>query len=302
MNSLKRLLPIITPYKWVVGAGFASFFVARFFEISTYFMVAKGVDAINGLIDKDAQSIPYSLMQIAIAIIFCVVMRFFFVVHARRAMRRAGMFVAFDLRQSLYSSVQYQGSQFFAKIGVGDIMTRAIQDISLTERLISSGMIQIVIMIYAPLFGLSAMLAKSTSLTVLILPLLPIVFVYGYWMSEAMARSSRAVQGRLSALSQHTQENLSGIRTVQAQAQELNEIKRFSITNEDYAKAFYEQSRLTSLMSAWTPFFASIAQLVILMYGGHLVLNGEISVGDLVFFFTCIQYLSILPHLYLSCG
>ncbi|MAI41605.1 MAG: ABC transporter ATP-binding protein [Candidatus Azotimanducaceae bacterium] len=291
MNSLKRLIPIIAPYKWLVGSGFASFFVARFFEIASYYMVAMGIDAINSLINKGLPTIPYTLMQIALVIILCVVMRFFFVVHARRAIRRAGMFVAFDLRQKVYSSVQCQGSQFFAKIGVGDIMTRAIQDINLTERLISSGMVHIVIMIYAPLFGLTAMLIKSPPLTILILPLLPIVFIYGYWMSGAMARSSRAVQGKLSALSQHTQENLSGIRTVQAQAQEFQEIKRFSGTNEDYANAFYEQSRITSLMGAWTPFFASIAQLVILMYGGNLVLNGEITVGDLVFFFTCLNML-----------
>ena len=185
MNSLKRLIPIITPYKWLVGAGFASFFVARFFEIGGYYLVAMGVDAINTLINVDLPAIPYSLAQISIAIVFCVVMRFFFVVYARRAIRRAGIFVAFDLRQKVYSSAQYQGSQFFARMGIGDIMTRAIQDISLTERLISSGMVHIAIMIYAPLFGLTAMLLKSPSLTLLILPLLPVVFLYGYWMSGA---------------------------------------------------------------------------------------------------------------------
>ena len=254
-------------------------------------MVAMGVDAINGLVNTNVPAIPYSLLEIAFAIVLCVMMRFFFVVHARRAIRRAGMFVAFDLRQLAYSNVQSQGSQFFARIGVGDIMTRAIQDIHLIERLISHGLVQVIIMIYAPLFGLTAMLMKSPSLTLLILPLLPLIFIYGYLMSGAMARTSRAVQEKLSALSQHTQENLSGIRTVQAQAQEYNEIERFGVTNDAYAKAFYDQSRISSLMTAWTPFFASIAQLGILMYGGHLVLKGEISVGDLVFFFTCLNML-----------
>ena len=254
-------------------------------------MVAMGVDAINGLVNTNVPAIPYSLLEIAFAIVLCVMMRFFFVVHARRAIRRAGMFVAFDLRQLAYSNVQSQGSQFFARIGVGDIMTRAIQDIHLIERLISHGLVQVIIMIYAPLFGLTAMLMKSPSLTLLILPLLPLIFIYGYLMSGAMARTSRAVQEKLSALSQHTQENLSGIRTVQAQSQEYNEIQSFGVTNDAYAKAFYDQSRISSLMTAWTPFFASIAQLGILMYGGHLVLKGEISVGDLVFFFTCLNML-----------
>ena len=275
----------------MIGSGFATFFIARFFEVGGYYMVAMGVDAINGLVNTNAPAIPYSLLEIAFAIVLCVMMRFFFVVHARRAIRRTGMFVAFDLRQLAYSNVQSQGSQFFARIGVGDIMTRAIQDIHLIERLISHGLVQVIIMIYAPLFGLTAMLMKSPSLTLLILPLLPLIFIYGYLMSGAMARTSRAVQEKLSALSQHTQENLSGIRTVQAQSQEYNEIQRFGVTNDAYAKAFYDQSRISSLMTAWTPFFASIAQLGILMYGGHLVLKGEISVGDLVFFFTCLNML-----------
>ncbi len=291
MKSLARLFPLVSPYKWVIGSGFATFFIARFFEVGGYYMVAMGVDAINGLVNTNVPAIPYSLLEIAFVIVLCVIMRFFFVVHARRAIRRAGMFVAFDLRQLAYSNVQSQGSQFFARIGVGDIMTRAIQDIHLIERLISHGLVQVIIMIYAPLFGLTAMLMKSPSLTLLILPLLPLIFIYGYLMSGAMARTSRAVQEKLSALSQHTQENLSGIRTVQAQSQEYNEIQSFGVTNDAYAKAFYDQSRISSLMTAWTPFFASIAQLGILMYGGHLVLKGEISVGDLVFFFTCLNML-----------
>jgi ATP-binding cassette subfamily B protein len=170
-------------------------------------------------------------------------------------------------------------------------MTRAIQDISLIQRAIAFGLISIVIMVFAPLFGVSAMLLKSTSLTLLIVPLLPVVFIYALRMANEMGRSSREVQERLSELSSHTQENLSGIRTIQAQVQEDNEVKRFWLTNNDYASAFYDQARITSLMSAWMPFFASVAQLIIILYGGHKVMTGQISIGDLVFFFACLGML-----------
>ena len=291
LKSLTRLFPIVGPYKWGIYSGFATFFVARFFEVGSYFAVSMGIDRINVMINDDAKPIDYSLTQIALLIVGCVLMRFVFVVHARRAIRRAGIHVSFDLRQKLYATVQRQGSDFFSRIGVGDIMTRAIQDISLIMRLVSHGLIQVVIMIYAPIFGLGAMLFKSPMLTLLILPLLPVLFIYAYNMAGAMARTSLAVQQNLSALSQHTQENLSGIRTIQAQAQEDNEIARFLVTNNAYADAFYDQARISSLMGAWTPFFASCAQLVILVYGGYLVLQNQISVGDLVFFFACLNML-----------
>ncbi len=291
MKSLSRLYPIVNRYRRQILAGFFAFFVARFFEISTYFLVSMGIDRIGQLLDPQAETGPFTITEVTAGIVLTVVMRFLFVVYARRAIRRVGIAVSFDLRQRLFAAVQRQGSGFLARIGIGDIMTRAIQDISLVQRLVAFGLIQIVIMVYAPLFAVSAMLFKSPMLTLLILPLLPVIFVYAYRMATDMADTSRAVQERLSDLSAHTQENLSGIRTVQAQAQEENEIRRFWKTNNDYAEAFYAQARVNSLMTAWMPFFASVAQLVIIVFGGWQVMQGQMSVGDLVFFLACLNML-----------
>ena len=118
-----------------------------------------------------------TIAQITLGIMLCVLMRFLFVAYARRAIRRVGIAVSFDLRQKLYRSVLTQGPGFFARISVGDVMTRAIQDITLIQRVIAFGLISVVIMVYAPLFGVSAMLFKSTTLTLLIVPLLPVIFI-----------------------------------------------------------------------------------------------------------------------------
>ena len=248
-----------------------------------------GIDSIQQVIENATPE--YSIGQVALGIVCCVLMRFIVVIYARRGLRRVGFAVSYDLRQSLFSKVQQQGSEFFARMGVGDIMTRAIQDIALIQRLIAFGSFGIVIMVYAPFFAIIAMIYKSPSLTLLILPVLPIIFLYGWKMSGAMADSSLAMQEGLSALTTHTQENLSGIRTVQAQAQEQNEINRFWVTNDQYATAFYDQARINSLMTAWMPWLASAAQLMIIIYGGNLVLENQLSVGDLIFFLACLNML-----------
>ena len=289
LNSLKRLLPIIKNYQIQVYLGLFAFFVARFFEVSTYYLVAEGIDLIGLLLDGEHGR--FSVAWITVGIILCVFARFLVVSFARRAIRRVGIAVSYDLRQALYRAVLAQGPGFFARISVGDVMTRAIQDITLIQRLIAFGLIAIVIMVYAPLFGVSAMLIKSSTLTLLIVPLLPIIFIYALRMAKEMGRSSREVQQKLSELSEHTQENLSGIRTIQAQVQEENEVKRFWNTNNGYALAFYDQAHINSLMSAWMPFFALLAQLIIVLYGGQQVMTGRISVGDLVFFFACLSML-----------
>ena len=284
-------MPYLKPYKGQIIVGFVGFFGARFFEISTYFFVAEGIDAIGERLSDLPPAFSFSITQIAMFIVATVALRFVFVVQARRAFRRVGQQISFDLREQLFAAVQQQGSDFFSRIGVGDIMTRAIQDIALVQRLIAFGLIQVVIMIYAPLFGLSAMFMKSMSLTLLILPLLPLIYIYAQWVASQMAVTSKVVQESLSELAAHTQENLSGIRTIQAQAQEENEIKRFFQTNDGYAHAFYAQARIGSLMSAWMPWLTALSQLTIIVYGGHLVLTGALSVGDLIFFLACLNML-----------
>ena len=270
-------------------AGFVTFFIARFFEIASLWFVSQGIDVVTAIIQHESHR--FTIAEAAAGVIFSIIGRLVFVIHARRSVRRAGIAVAFDLRQKLYATVQQQGSEFFSRLPVGDIMTRAIQDISLVHRMITFGAFMFVIMVYAPFYAISFMLAKSVTLTLLILPLLPVIFFYAKRVAIELAVTSLALQERLSDLATHTEENLSGIRTVQALAQEQNEIRRFWQTNNRYSQAFYAQAKVNSRMMAWMPWFTQAGQLLIILYGGSMVLDGALTVGDLVFFLACLTML-----------
>ena len=169
------------------------------------------------------------------------------------------------------------------------MMTRAIADISLVQRLISMGSILLVVLVFATVVGFSFMLYLSPALTALILPPLPFVFFYAWYVSREMGVSSRDVQDRMSDLGTHVQENLSGIRTIQAMVQEDNEIRRFAVTNQRYSESFYRQAQINSLMAAWMPSLAAVCSIVILGYGGSLVLSGNITVGTFTAFFMYVN-------------
>ena len=216
-------------------------------------------------------------------------MRYTVVTTARFAVRKVGLSVAFDLRQRLYSSLQNQGAEFFSQHSIGDMMTRAIADISLIQRLISMGTILLVILVYASLFGFAFMIYFSPLLTLLLLPPMPFIFWYARYSSRQMGVASKRVQDQLSELGTQVQENLSGIRTIQAMVQETREIRRFAQTNQAYADAFYLQDRINSAMTAWMPSLAAICSLTILSYGGYLVLNGEMPLGNFVAFFMFVS-------------
>ena len=67
-----------------------------------------GIDSIQQVIENAAPE--YSIGQVALGIVCCVLMRFIVVIYARRGLRRVGFAVSYDLRQSLFSKVQQQGS------------------------------------------------------------------------------------------------------------------------------------------------------------------------------------------------
>ncbi len=112
----------------------------------------------------------YDLTFYILGIIGAVIMRYGVITYARYNVRKVALNVAYDLRQHLYSCLQDQGSEFFSKHTIGDMMTRAVADIALIQRLIAMGTILVVILVYASLFGFAAMFYYSPTLALLMLP------------------------------------------------------------------------------------------------------------------------------------
>lgn len=281
LTPIWRLRHLVRPYRGRLITGVVAFGLARFFEAMVPFLTAI---SINRLWENN-----YDVAGLVAGIGAAVILRFAVVSYARYNVRRVGFMVAFDLRQRLYDALQHQGQGFFSKHTIGDMMTRAIADIALIQRLIAMGTILLVIMVYATFFGLAFMLYLSPKLTLLLLPPLPFIFWYTLHAAKQMELASIAVQDRLSDIGSHVQENLTGIRTIQAMVQEEREIERFSETNQQYADAFYEQGRVNSAMATWLPILAGVCTLTILGYGGHLVVTGEMQVGSFVAFFMYVN-------------
>ena len=281
LKSLLRLKPYVRPYRLRLVSGIAGFGFARVAEALVPFFLAVGIDKMAG----GDSNVLTQVFGIAAA----VAARYVFVTYARYSVRSVGMRVAFDLRGALYNALQQQGSSFFSKHTIGDMMTRAVADISLVQRLISMGSILLIILVYASVVGFSFMLYYSPMLTLLLLPPLPFVYYYARHSSRQMGVASKDMQDRLSDLGAQVQENLSGIRTIQAMVQEDNEIARFARANQAYADAFYRQARINSLMMAWMPSLAALCSIAILGFGGYLVLNGDMTPGALVAFFMYVN-------------
>jgi ATP-binding cassette, subfamily B, multidrug efflux pump len=291
-TPLRRLLPYHSRYKVPFWAGMTSLLIARVFEALIPLFLRDGVDAViagreqiaQGTID--AATAQGYLALPALAIGACVLARFTFIVYARRVIRRIGNYVAYDLRKRIYDHLQLQGVAFFSRHPTGDLMARAINDINLVRELIASGLRTIVVIIFASIIALLAMLWLAPTLTLLLLLPMPVIGVLGYFAARRVYERSIRVQEGFSNLSEQVQGNLYGIRTVQALVQEEHEIGRFDRVSSDYVDRYMALTRYNSFIRGLMPWLGAFSTLIILGYGGSLVMSGHLTVGTFTAFFA----------------
>lgn len=276
-RDLLRLWKYVRKYKGRLISGIVLFLFARCCEVSIPMFLGVGIDRLT----TGQGDLLYPICGIFAA----AVLRFFIVTSARIAVRRASFLVQRDLRNVFYQHLQRMGPNFFARFAVGDLMTRAIADIQLVRRLIGNGTTMVVIFVYATLFGFGCMFYLSPQLLLVVLPPLPIVLIYAWRTSSKLGIASRRVQEKLADLGSHVQENLTGIRTIQAMAQEENEQRRFAEHSQAYSDKFFDHARIHSLMQSIMPSLAAVSIIGILGYGGHLVLTEQLTVGAFAVYF-----------------
>jgi ATP-binding cassette subfamily B multidrug efflux pump len=288
MKVLLRLTPYIREHAWAFWCGMGGLLVARLFEAMIPWYVKQGVDAIAA---GQQQSQPVDLTYPTVAIILCVIAQMTVTIFSRILIRRIGMYAAYDLRNRLYDHLQRQGPNFYGRYGIGDLMARAINDISLVRQFIAGTTRMTMVLIFTATVGLIFMFNLSPKLTLAVLVPMPFITLVAYFFSKTIYSQSHKVQEGFASLSTFVQENLNGIRTVQAMAQEDEEIRRFSSVNESFTRENLDLFVTSSLLGAIMPSLAAIATLIIIGYGSHLVTTGEISLGTFAAFFS---YLALL--------
>ena len=292
LRVLLRLLPYLRQHVWAFAIGFVGLFAARIFEAMIPLYVKMGIDRIaegqtgvaNAAVTLD--SAAATLAYPALVIVACVGGQLVFTILSRLLMRRAGMYTAWDLRNRVYQHLQRQGPTFFATYTIGDLMARAINDISLVRQVIAGTIRMTVVLIFTAIVGFAFMVSLSWELTMAVLLPMPPIAIVAYLFSRRIYVQSHRVQEGFSLLSTFVQENLGGIRTVQAMAQEAREVERFGGVNQDYVDRNLALFTTSSLLAALMPALAALCTIIILGYGASLVASGDITLGTFAAFFS----------------
>jgi ATP-binding cassette subfamily B protein len=204
-----------------------------------------------------------------------------------------------DLRDRVFTHLQKLPLTYFQHTKTGDLMSRLTNDIQAVRELMGFGSLAIVDALIVIVFSLSVMITMNPWLTfwsMLAMPIIPIVVRF---FGRHIFQWSRDAQENLSTMSSYVQENLAGIRVVQAYAQEGNQINGFDAISMAYRHKAVWLGTLWGVFWPLMQVLAGIAATIVLWLGGRQVLQGTMTLGEFVAFNG---YLSMLTWPLMAIG
>lgn len=196
------------------------------------------------------------------------------------------------LRKKLFSHLLTLSSNYFNYHKTGDLMAHATNDINAVRQAFGPGIIMLVDSTFLTIFTIIMMIRTSTlKLTVVALLTLPFITIVVTKFGKIIHNKFKIVQEAFSKLTDITQESFAGIRVVKSFVQENNTENKFTNINKNN---FYKNLQLVKVSGIFHPlisFISSISFLIVIIYGGRLVILDIISLGDFIAFNS---YLNLL--------
>lgn len=275
MKPLRQFLRYLHPYRWqAVGAGLALSLAAM-----TVLGLGQGLRHLVDIGFATGDSGPLDravLVLLAVTgLLACATAARFFLVSW------IGERVVADVRRDLYDRVIGLDPAFFETTRTGEILSRLTTDVAIIEGVVGSAISVALRNVLLFTGGTVLLLVTSPKLTGLVFLVVPLVLVPILTYGRKVRRLSRASQDRVAAVGVHAEESLSAVRIVQAFTHEPQARGRFHELTGAVLIVARQRVAARALLTAAVIFLVFAAISVILWIGGHDVIAGRISAGDL---------------------
>lgn len=195
---------------------------------------------------------------------------------------RAGEGFLRALRLRLFGHIQKQGLAFFDRNQAGVLVSRMTADIESMSELVQWGLLQFVSAAILLSFALVVLLIMSWQLTLLALLVMPIIIVASIRFQRDSNRAYLSVRERVGENLSALQENITGVRVIQAYAREPEQTRRFRVINRELYDAHVHSVKVSTWYFGVVEFCGVLATAITIGTGGWLAKNGQVTVGTVV--------------------
>lgn len=202
-----------------------------------------------------------------------------------------GIRSVYRLRNELYEKLQFLPFRYYDNAKTGDLMSRLTADVEGFRFFLSYGFSELIRFALLVTISLSLMLYYSVALTFVTLLAMPFLAFVTYRFDKRVHPAFRGIRKSFGKLNTNVQENISGINTVKSLSREGYQIDKFNNSNVDYKDKFISTANVWAKYFPLMEFIGNACVVGLLGFGGYLVIDGQLSEGALVAFFSLVWYI-----------
>jgi ATP-binding cassette subfamily B protein len=260
--------------------GLVALLLADAFQLASPWVFRFAIDGLEGSISRTALFLS-ALLLLGVAVCGGVA-RYFM----RRLVIGTSREIEYELRNAFFAKLTELPFAFYNRTPTGDLMARATNDFNAIRAVLGPGLMYSVNTAVTLGAALVLMALLSWRLTLISLIPLPLISLFMYRYGRIIHRRFEAVQEQFSEITARAQEYLSGVRVVKAYVQETAAIRDFRARNESYLHRNMQLVRIQGLFYPALGFLAGSGSMLVLGFGGWLVIRDMITLGDFVAFNT----------------
>ena len=195
---------------------------------------------------------------------------------------RLGEKLMYQLRVRVFSHLQRQSLGYYTNEKAGVLMTRMTSDIEALTQLFQEGLVNFAVQALTLVVITIVLFTRSVPLALLtLLVVVPATFIMSIWFGKVSETGYRRVRDRIADVLSDISESLAGIRVIAAyNRRRQNTVHHINVVGA-HLDANLHTTRASAIYAPGTEAVGTIAQAILLLVGGHMVLNGDLKVGTL---------------------
>jgi len=280
---IRRMLEYLSPHKWRMAGAFALTLAQSGLTLLSPYLIKVAID------QHITPGNWEGLLRIGVLLALSFIALFVVSSIQSYTLSWVGQKVLATLREDLFRHLQQLPLGFHDKRIVGVTVSRVINDVAEINELLSQGVITLLgdaVVLVGIIFIMLSMSPKLALLTFTILPLM----VIATWIFSRQARTAfRATRSKVAAVVGDLAEDINGMRAIQAFTREKATQDRFEQVNRENRNAYINAMNLSFVFLPTIEFLGMLATVIVLWFGGHLVLNETVTLGVMVAFLTYVS-------------
>lgn len=312
MKRFFKLFKYLVPYKWLVSQNIGYNVLSAFFALFSFAMVIPFLSVLFGNQEVVTEPMNFALstkyfmhtlnfymgrimithgnngalILVSTMVVIFSLLKNGFIFLSNHVLAPVRAYVVMDIRNEIYRKVLKLPLSYFTEARKGDLMARISNDVQEIENSVVTSLSMLFRDPFIVILYMVILFTISFQLTIFVLILLPLSGLLIGRVGRSLRKTTYKGQQRLGELMSQLEETLTGLRIIKAFNGEDKMEKKFMHTNKLYAILFRKAARRRYLASPISEFLATLVLMVIMAYGGSLVLSGpeEMSGESLIFF------------------